>query len=88
MVSRIENLGAFDFLLSRFCCGYSLRKALLMCLYSDGVGMSLWQLKDGEDTVSEEPQCVSPRGRASAEENLLWGYRYGHPCFFEFSIGA
>jgi hypothetical protein len=51
------------------------------CLYSDEVSMSMWQLKDGEDTVSEEPQCVSPRGRASAEENLLWGYRYRTPLF-------
>jgi hypothetical protein len=37
----------------------------------------LWQLKYGEDTVSEEPQCVSTCGRALVEEDLLWRCWYG-----------
>jgi hypothetical protein len=33
---------------------------------------SALQLKDGEDTVFEEPQCVSTCGGTLVEEDLLW----------------
>ena len=51
--------------------------ACALVLTEVGVFYLLWQLKDGEDTVAEEPQCVPARRGALVEEDLLWCYWYG-----------
>ena len=62
--------------------------ACALVLTEVGVFYLLWQLKDGEDTVAEEPQCVPARRGALVEEDLLWCYWYGLWRPYSFVIVA